>query len=142
MRRTGLLLATALILLPACAEAQFQRRNREPQIPPPSITEYKPRSTLVVPENMVPRAKFPVVDFHGHPPTLDNAETIEQVIAAMDELNLQVMVQARGSQGERLARAMAWSSNPTLLAAANHLPSSPGIEATRSCRMVSWSFEG
>ena len=103
MRRTGLILATALIVLPACAEAQFQRRSREPQIPPPSITEYKPRSTLVVPENMVPRAKFPVVDFHGHPPTLDNPEAIEQVIAAMDDLNLQVMVQARGSQGERLA---------------------------------------
>jgi len=43
-----------------------------------------------------------VVDFHGHPPTLDNAETIRDVVAAMDALNLQVMVQARGSSGERL----------------------------------------
>jgi len=102
MRMSRLALAFAVVLIPASAEAQFQRPSREPQIPPPSITEYKPESTLVVPENMVARAKFPVVDFHGHPPTLDNAEAIGQVIAAMDELNLQVMVQARGSQGERL----------------------------------------
>jgi predicted TIM-barrel fold metal-dependent hydrolase len=83
-------------------DAQFQRRNREPTVPPPTIIEYKPHSTLVVPEHPVPRAKFPVVDFHGHPPTLDNPEAIEQVIAAMDDLNLQVVVQARGSSGERL----------------------------------------
>jgi predicted TIM-barrel fold metal-dependent hydrolase len=93
----------AALLLPVGAEGQFQRRrNREPTVPPPTIIEYEPRSTLVVPEHPVPRAKFPVVDIHGHPPTLDNPETIEQVVAAMDELNLRVMVQARGSSGERL----------------------------------------
>ncbi len=93
--------ALALLLVPARSEAQF-RRNREPTIPPPDITEYNPRSTLVVPEHEVPRAKFPAVDLHGHPPTLDNAEAITRVIAAMDDLNLQVMVQARGTSGERL----------------------------------------
>ena len=76
-------------------------------MPPPSITEYQPRSTLVVPEHPVPRARFPVVDFHGHPPTLDNPEAIDAVVAAMDELNLQVIVQARGSQGDRLRRQIA-----------------------------------
>jgi predicted TIM-barrel fold metal-dependent hydrolase len=94
----------APLLLAADCDAQFQRRNREPTVPPPTITEYKPLSTLVVPEHPVPRAKFPVVDLHGHPPTLDNLEAIKQVIAAMDELNLQVIVQARGSSGERLTR--------------------------------------
>ena len=98
----SVLLLTALAALPQAAEAQFTRRTREPTIPPPSITEYQPRSTLVVPEHPVPRAKFPVVDFHGHPPTLDNAETIAQVVAAMDGLNLGVIVQTRGSSGERL----------------------------------------
>ena len=94
----------AVLLLAAECDAQFQRRNREPTVPPPTIIEYKPHSTLVVPEHPVPRAKFPVVDLHGHPPTLDNLEAIEQVVAAMDELNLQVIVQARGSSGERLTR--------------------------------------
>ncbi|HEY8469948.1 MAG TPA: hypothetical protein VIL18_09905, partial [Longimicrobiales bacterium] len=46
--------------------------GREPEFPPPTILEYKPRSTLVVPAHEVPRAKYPVVDFHGHPPTLDS----------------------------------------------------------------------
>jgi predicted TIM-barrel fold metal-dependent hydrolase len=101
---------TALVLLgllaaPELALAQIQqRRTREPTVPPPSITDYQPRSTLVVPEHPVPRARFPVVDFHGHPPTLDDRETIEAVVAAMDELNIQVIVQARGSQGVRLQR--------------------------------------
>lgn len=88
----------AVSFLPACAPAQ----DREPTLPPPTILEYQPRSTLVVPEHQVPRAKFPVVDVHGHPPTLDDAETIARVVEAMDALNVQVIVQARGSSGERL----------------------------------------
>jgi len=57
-----------------------------------------------VPEHEVQRAKFPAVDLHGHPPSLDNPATIRDVVAAMDGLNLQVMVQARGSSGQRLTR--------------------------------------
>lgn len=89
------------VLVPATLGAQ-ERENQQPTVPPPSITEYKPRSTLVVPARPVPRAKFPAVDFHGHPPTLDSSESIRQVVEAMDALNLQVMIQARPSSGERL----------------------------------------
>ena len=96
---TGLL---ALLLVPASAAAQ--RGGRAPRIPPPSITDYEPRSTLVVPQHEVPRAKFPAVDLHGHPPSLNNPATIRDVVAAMDRLNLQVIVQARGSSGARLMR--------------------------------------
>ena len=42
--------------------------GREPEFPQPKIREYHPRSTLVVPQHPVPRAKFPVIDFHHHPP--------------------------------------------------------------------------
>ncbi len=86
------------------SQAQITRRNRTPQIPPPTILEYKPRSTLIVPEHKVPQAKFPAVDFHGHPPALNSPGTIQSVVTAMDELNLQVMVQARGSSGTSLTR--------------------------------------
>jgi uncharacterized protein len=99
-QRTVFVLATMVagtILSPGIVLAQ-----RQPTIPPPTIIEYKPHSTLVVPEHKVPRAKFPVVDFHGHPPNLSSAETIKRVIAAMDSLNIQVMVQAMPSSGERL----------------------------------------
>jgi predicted TIM-barrel fold metal-dependent hydrolase len=86
----------------ACDAQRRPGQGREPTIPPPTILEYKPVSTLVVPEHEVPRAKFPVVDLHGHPPTLNTPEAIERVITAMDALNIQVMVQARPSSGERL----------------------------------------
>ncbi len=94
-------LLTAGALTPAGLSAQ---RNREPTVPPPTILEYQPRSTLIVPETRVPRARFPVVDFHGHPGRLDDPETLARVVAAMDELNIQVMVQAIPSSGERLTR--------------------------------------
>lgn len=94
----ALALALALVL-PSAASAQ--RPTREPQIPPPSITEYQPESTLVVPENFVARSKFPSVDFHGHP-RMNSPEAIEQVVAAMNELNLQVIVVAPAGSGERL----------------------------------------
>ncbi|HET7038512.1 MAG TPA: amidohydrolase family protein, partial [Gemmatimonadales bacterium] len=77
--------------------------GREPEFPPPSITQYRPRSTLVVPAHPVPRARFPVVDLHGHPPALVSPDAIERVGAAMDSLNLRVMVNASGSSGDRLA---------------------------------------
>ena len=81
--------------------------GRDPEFPPPTILEYQPRSTLVVPVHTVPRAKFPVVDIHGHPPALLSEDAINRVGAAMDSLNLQVMVNASGSSGERLAGQIA-----------------------------------
>jgi predicted TIM-barrel fold metal-dependent hydrolase len=81
--------------------------GRDPEFPPPSILEYKPRSTLVVPAHTVPRAKFPVVDFHGHPPALNSPENIQRMVEAMDQLNLRVMVNASGSSQDRLKQQIA-----------------------------------
>ena len=50
--RVLFLLSALALLLPTHSEAQF-RRNTVPTIPPPTITEYNPRSTLVVPEHGV-----------------------------------------------------------------------------------------
>lgn len=109
----GWLFALLTAGLPAALAAQAQgpgqirprpAEGRDPEFPPPNIREYKPRSTLVVPAHPVPRAKFPVIDIHGHPPGLSSAEAINQVGAAMDSLNLRVMVNASGSSGERLTR--------------------------------------
>jgi hypothetical protein len=41
-----------------------------PSEPPPSILDYRPKSTLVTEEHKVPKAKFPAVDVHGHPGAL------------------------------------------------------------------------
>ena len=60
--------ATALGVaqVPQGAQSQGAIRNRpgadrKPEFPPPSIIDYKPRSTLVVPQHPVPRAKYPVI---------------------------------------------------------------------------------
>lgn len=87
--------------------AQRPRRPTVPTIPPPTITEYKPRSTLVVPEHQVARAKFPAVDFHGHPPRLTSVQVVNEVVAEMDKLNIGVMVQAIPSSGEALKQQIA-----------------------------------
>ena len=81
-----LALATALGALTIVHSSATAQRGGQLTIPAPTITEYKPRSTLVVPEHKVPRAKFPAVDFHGHPPALTSADNIKTVIAAMDRL--------------------------------------------------------
>src|SRR5262245_50886545 len=73
--------------------------GRDPEFPPPTIRDYKPRSTLKVPEHLVPRAKFPVIDFHGHPPPLTGPQTVNQVGDSMSPLNLQVMVNANANVG-------------------------------------------
>src|SRR4029079_15761968 len=77
-----------------------------PELPPPSIVDYRPRSTLVTPQHLDPKAKFPAIDIHGHPPSLTSQETIDSIVAAMDSLNLRVMVSADNTSGERLTRVL------------------------------------
>jgi len=80
--------------------------NRKPEFPPPSILDYKPRSTLVVPQHPVPRAKYPVIDFHSHQPAPITPDAFDQVVASMDPLNLKVLVNASGVSGQRLVQAI------------------------------------
>src|SRR5687767_3136842 len=77
-----------------------------PEIPPPSILDYRPRSTLVTAEHKVPKAKFPAIDIHGHAPGLTSADGIARIVAAMDTLNLRVLVSADNSSGDRLVRTL------------------------------------
>jgi len=69
-------------------------RCQWPEFPAPSILDYRPRSTLVVEEHPVPKARFPVIDSHSH--TGPKAETIERLIQEMDALNLRVLVNLSG----------------------------------------------
>jgi uncharacterized protein len=78
-----------------------------PEMPAPSILDYRPRSTLVTATHLVPKAKFSAIDIHGHPPPLTGPETINSVVAAMDALNVRVMVSADNSSGDRLAGVLA-----------------------------------
>lgn len=82
------------------------RRCMAPESPPPSILDYRPRSTLVTPEHPVPRAKFPAIDFHGHARDLTSPEGLDQLGAALDDLNVRVMVAANNLTGDRLRETL------------------------------------
>ncbi len=77
-------------------------QGREPEFTPPTIREYKPKSTLVVPQHPVPRAKFPVVDIHSHQPTPISPAEFERVMKGMQDNNLQILVNLSGGSGDRL----------------------------------------
>jgi uncharacterized protein len=80
--------------------------GRQPEFPPPTIREYKPKSTLVTPEHLVPRAKFPVIDIHSHQPTPIPADQFKKVVDAMDALNLRLLINLSGSFGDRLHKGI------------------------------------
>lgn len=69
------------------------------------IRQYKPKSTLVVPAHPVPRAKYPVIDIHSHHSQL-TPESWAAVVAEMDALNLQILVNLSGGTGAGLQQLM------------------------------------
>jgi len=81
---------------------------RPPEFPPPSIVDYRPRSTLVTATTPVPKARFPAIDFHGHAGgRLGSAESLAEFIAILDDLNLRLFVAADSVSGENLERTLA-----------------------------------
>ena len=81
------------------------RNCQAPEFPVPSIVDYRPESTLKTAEHLVPKAKFPAIDYHGHPGGLINsAEGLASLVATMDRLNVRVMVSANGMSGAPLQR--------------------------------------
>jgi predicted TIM-barrel fold metal-dependent hydrolase len=108
--------ATALVALGygiALAQGQSRRpgEGRVPEWPAPSITEYKPKSRLVVAEHPTPRAKYPVIDIHSHQPAPITPERYKEVVAAMDQLNLRTVVNLSGGWGDRLKQSVAAIKN-------------------------------
>src|SRR5205809_7804274 len=102
-------IATAALVAAQQGPGQIRPRpaqGREPQLTPPTIREYKPKSTLVVPQHPVPHAKFPVIDIHSHQPTPISAGEFERVVKGMEDNNLRVLVNLSGSSGEQLRRGI------------------------------------
>lgn len=106
-----------LLSLAATAPAQDRRataglgpqRSDDPPerpLPPMSFVEYEPKSTLVVPEHPVTRAKFPVIDIHSHHNPRSTPERIAQVVKDMDALNVRTLINLSGGQGENIKIGM------------------------------------
>jgi uncharacterized protein len=71
-----------------------------------SIEEYDPKSTLVVPQHPVKRARYPFIDVHNHQWGLA-PESVDKLVAGMDSINLRIMVNLSGGYGERLKENVA-----------------------------------
>jgi predicted TIM-barrel fold metal-dependent hydrolase len=84
------------------------RNCTPPEFPAPSILDYRPSSTLIVPSNSSRTAKFPAIDYHGHVgQQLNSAESLAQLAATLDTLNVRLVVAAENLSGERLQRVVA-----------------------------------
>ena len=70
-----------------------------------TFEEYNPKSTLVVPGAIVKKAKFPFIDVHGHQYRMPEQD-LGPVIAAMDTLNMAIMVNLSGRSGDNLKKSV------------------------------------
>ena len=79
-----------------------------PSAPAPSILDYRPRSTLVVPAHLTRTAKYPAIDFHGHPGELiRSAEGLASIGRSLDSLNVRMIMSADNLSGDRLKNTIA-----------------------------------
>ena len=101
----GIALAAVVVNVLLQESAPYAQRPATQRADEPALTveEYTPRSTLVVDQNRVPRAKFPAIDIHSHHWRV-SADQWAQTITEMDGLNLQVLVNLSGGSGPGLER--------------------------------------
>lgn len=68
--------------------------------------QYNPPSTLKVPQHPVTAARYPFIDIHNHQNSMDE-KALQGLVADMDKMNMRVMVNLSGRNGERLAQMTA-----------------------------------
>ena len=71
-----------------------------------TVEEYEPRSTLVVDEHPVARARYPAVDVHSHHRPGFSVDRWHGIVGEMDALNLRVLVNLSGGSGAMLQRGV------------------------------------
>ena len=96
-----LLAGAAFLLVAPGAESQV-RRNEQERPPSMTLEEYEPTSMVVTRETRVRRAKFPFVDVHGHQNLTRPDSAMDALVAEMDAMGLQTMVNLSGGSGDRL----------------------------------------
>jgi predicted TIM-barrel fold metal-dependent hydrolase len=84
--------ATVLIAPAACSQTREM-----------DFEKYDPPSTLVVPQHVITKAKYPFIDVHNHQYSMSNG-SLDGLVKDMDRLNLTVMVNLSGGNGNGLKR--------------------------------------
>lgn len=85
------------ISISTIVNAQFQRPAVDESLQM-DFEDYNPPSTLVVPENIVTKAKYPFIDVHNHQRQMPTQD-LNKLASEMDALNMAVMVNLSGRRG-------------------------------------------
>src|SRR5882724_3455877 len=117
MKKFGLIFAAAALvrLQPLAAQIGYQSAADAEQKKTLLLKDYHPKSMLHVKETPVLRAKFPVIDMHQH---VNDARGIgdrvppQELVARMDQLNIQTMVILTGGWGDQLQRVINEMAKP------------------------------
>jgi predicted TIM-barrel fold metal-dependent hydrolase len=75
------------------------------QTPKMDFETYNPPSTLVVPGHKLSKAKFAFIDVHNHQEEMSDMD-LTTLITQMDKLNMKVMVNLSGRNGDQLKRSV------------------------------------
>jgi predicted TIM-barrel fold metal-dependent hydrolase len=102
--RIKLTLLSLLLVAFGSADAQAPPEGERPVL---TFEEYDPKSTLVVPENPRARAKFPFIDVHSHQRREMTDADVDKLVADMDRIGMQVMVNLSGGSGDSLKQGLA-----------------------------------
>ncbi|MDH3404231.1 MAG: amidohydrolase family protein, partial [Acidobacteriota bacterium] len=102
MRRTHPTFAFTLALALTLGAVALMAQDDASGVPDIPFYEYDPPSTLVVPATAVTRARFPFIDVHNHQFEMGGGQDLSAVTAAMDELNMAVMVNLSGRGFRRI----------------------------------------
>ncbi len=93
MIRSLLFFLSITIALSSCAQSSSKM----------DFETYDPVSTLVVPEHKLSKSKFPFIDVHNHQWSM-GSQDLAGLITDMDKLNMKVMVNLSGGNGNGLRR--------------------------------------
>jgi len=84
-----------LSLIGLAMNALHGRAQERPLDMKMDFEEYDPPSSLVVPEHVLTRAKFPFIDVHNHQFNMPSQD-LNDLLREMDKLNMAVMVNLSG----------------------------------------------
>src|SRR5205809_1739765 len=93
MHKLFFLMATIVVFIMPSAQGQNNARM--------DFENYDPVSTLVVPQHILTKAKFPFIDVHNHQWSMGNG-SLDGLVKDMDSLNMRVMVNLSGGNGSEL----------------------------------------